>query len=158
MKKIILATFLTIFVLSNVVWAKDITTVEKKTVEKNVLIAVDSSNFKNTVISKIIKNLEKEAVVKTVPLTKLLKEDPSNYQAIVLTNTCWAGNVNGTVKVFLKKLSDQDKKKVIVFTSAGGEDWSPSGLGCDCVTSASTMSKTDSIAETISLKVRKILK
>ena len=158
MKKILLAGLVAIFVLSSLVWAKDEKAVDIKTVKKTVLIATDSSRFKDAVIAKVAKNIEKEVAVKMVPLIKLLKEDPANYQAIVIANTCWAGNVNGMVKSFLKKAGDQEKKKVIIFTTVGGEDWSPTGLGCDCVTSASTMSKADSLAETISLKVKKILK
>lgn len=149
-------SFLAICLLPEAHDAKNSAT--KKVSQKNVLIAVQKSEFKDAVISSISRAIGKEAIVKTVDLGKILDEKTENYQAIVLVNTCMAWSINGKIKKFLKNLSDAEKKKVILFTTVGGEDWEPKGTGVDCVTSASKMIKADAAAETITKKVHAIIK
>ena len=54
-----------------------------------------------------------------------------------------------------KKLPDKDK--VILLTTAGGEDWKPKSVEVDAITSASKAPKAAPLAEEIVGKVRKIL-
>ena len=125
---------------------------------KAVLIAAQKSEFKDAVISGVRQDLEKNKnVIKIVELKDVTKEHAEDYGAIILVNTCMAGQLEGKVKKFLKKLSEADKKKVVLFTTAGGEDWAPKGTGVDCVTSASKMAKADTVALAIIAKVKSIL-
>ena len=126
--------------------------------DKAVLIATQKSEFKDAVISKVKAELENnKCTVKLIELKDVLKEPAENYNAIILVNTCMAGQIEGKVKKFLKKLSDADKKKVLLFTTAGGEDWIPKGTGVDCITSASKIAKADTVVLVIIAKVKSIL-
>jgi len=56
---------------------------------------------------------------------------------------------------FVKAFPDKDK--VVLLTTAGGEDWKPKSVEVDAITSASKEQKADPVAEEIVGRVRKIL-
>jgi len=147
-KAIILSQILAIIASAGIAGAAD----------KTVFIAAKKSEFKDAVISKVKTELEKDKnTVKLFEMNKALKEPVDSYGAVIIVNTCMAWQVEGKVKKFLKKLSDTDKKKVILFTTVGGEDWAPKGTGVDFVTSASKIAKADTIALVIIAKTKSIL-
>jgi hypothetical protein len=125
---------------------------------KAVLIATQKSEFKDAVISKVKAALENSKYeLKIIELKNISKENAEDYGVVILVNSCMGGRFEGKVKKFLKNLSDTDKKKVIVFTTAGGEDWTPKDAGVDCVTSASKIAKAEDIALVLISKAKSIL-
>ena len=56
---------------------------------------------------------------------------------------------------FVKAFPEKDK--VVLLTTAGGEDWKPKSVEVDAITSASKEQKTAPVADEISRMVRKIL-
>ena len=124
--------------------------------DQRVLIATQRTEFKEAVVSRVVEDLEKDlCYVKVIDLKRLENEPATNYDAIVVVNTCKAWRLTGGVSKFVKAFPYKDK--VVLLTTAGGEDWKPKSVEVDAITSASKEQKTDPVAEEISRKVRKIL-
>jgi len=124
--------------------------------DQRVLIATQRSEFKEAVVSRIVEDLEKGLFyVKVIDLKKLRQEPATDYDAVVVINTCKAWRLTGGASKFVKEFPDKDK--VVLLTTAGGEDWKPKSVEVDAITSASKAPKAAPVAEEIVGKVRKIL-
>ena len=124
--------------------------------DQRVLIATQRSEFKEAVVARIVEDLEKDlCYVKVIDLKKLKIDSASDYDAVVVVNTCKAWRLSGGASKFVKAFPDKDK--VVLLTTAGGEDWKPKSVEVDAITSASKEQKTDPVADEISRRVRKIL-
>ena len=124
--------------------------------EKRLLIAAQQSEFKETVVSKVVEGLEQDACyVKVIDVKNLRKESTADYEAIVVVNTRKMWRLNRHAKKFLKKV--QESKKVVLLTTAGDPQWKAKGVQVDAITSASRMDEVGAIAETVLEKVRALL-
>jgi hypothetical protein len=124
-------------------------------VEKKVLIAARSSEFKDAVISRIKEAFKDEVVyMKFIGIDHLKKENGDDYSAVVVINTCMGWNMDRHVKSFVKRQKDQSN--VVVLTTSGDGDWMPKmeDYDFDAISSASEMHKVDEIADKIIAKVR----
>ncbi len=124
--------------------------------ERRVLIAAQSSEFKDAVIAKITNALEQDlGYLKMIDVTKLADESADDYNAIVIVNTCVAYRLHGSASNFLENV--QDRGKIILLTTAADErkEYRPERV--DAITSASRMNKADEIADAIVVKVRAVL-
>lgn len=123
---------------------------------QRVLIATERSEFKEAVVARIVEELEKDlCYVKVIDLKRLKHEPASDYGAVVVVNTLKAWSLSRRASRFVK--SFPDKQRVVLLTTAAGENWKPRALGVDAITSASKTHKVEPVAEEISGKVRKIL-
>ena len=124
--------------------------------DQRVLIATQRSEFKEAVVSRVVEGLEKDlCYVKVIDLKRLEDEPATDYDAVVVVNTCKAWRLTGGALKFVKEFPDKDK--VVLLTTTGGEDWKPKSVEVDAITSASTEQKADPVADEIARKVRKIL-
>jgi hypothetical protein len=138
--------------------AKAVNTAEWGDLKANqrVLIATQKSEFKETVVSRIAGELEKDlCYVKVIDLKKLKKTPATDYDAVVVVNTCKAWRLTGGALKFVKTFPDKDK--VVLLTTAGAEDWTPRKVEVDAITSASEEGKADPVADDIVARVRNIL-
>ncbi len=119
---------------------------------QKILIAGDTSEFKQQVINKVISKLGQEKYYfKMIGLEDLAKEDTQSFQAIVLLNTFWAGKIDGRVDNYLQ--NTPEKKKVIVFTSVGDSEVK-CDLPVDTITAASKLDQTDQRAEELAALIK----
>jgi hypothetical protein len=124
--------------------------------DQRVLIATQRSEFKEAVVSRVVEDLEKDRFyVKVIDLKRLEHEPATDYDAIVVVNTCKAWRLTGGASKFVKAFPDKDR--VVLLTTAGGEDWKPKSVEVDAITSASKEKKADPVAEEIVSRIRKIL-
>lgn len=129
-----------------------------KAVKKKVLMAIQESQFKKAVILKVKEFFQEDGYfVKTISLKGLSGESTDNYQAIVIVNTCWAWRLNSHVRKFLKSFPEDERKKIVLFTTANSKSWRPKVTGVDAITSASRMSEVEHIANSIINRVRILL-
>ena len=123
-----------------------------------VLIATQTGIFKDSVMRMVIAALVNDSVcVKVLPLGSLKDEVAENYQGIIIGNTCHFGGISGVAKGFLKKCTAREKKKVVLFTTAGSKKWHPKNMEVDCVTSATEMKAVPDVAGDIINKIRAVL-
>ena len=122
---------------------------------KQVLIATESSRFKDAVVAQTAEALRADGHrVTVIALERLAATPLRDYQAIVLVNTCRAWRPSSAVRDFLRRASDADRKKLVVVTTANSESCDLSVSGVDAVSAASKRTRTDSVSRTILDKVR----
>lgn len=122
---------------------------------RQVLIATESSRFKDTVVTQITQSLRAEGHrVTVIDLGQLAATPLRDYQAIVLVNTCRAWRPSGEVRDFLRRANDADKKRLVVVTTANSETCDLKVSGVDAVSTASKRIRTDSVTRAVLDKVR----
>jgi hypothetical protein len=123
-----------------------------------VLIAMQTGMFKDSVMRVVIAALSDDSVcVKVLPLGRLTDEVAENYQGIIIGNTVGLFGMSGAAKGFIRKCTDRERKKIVLFTTAFGNKWRPKGLKVDCVTAASEMKDAPDVARSIINKIRAVL-
>jgi len=122
-----------------------------------VLIATQNGIFKDSVMRMVIAALSDDSVcVKVLPLggsrTRWRK-----LPGIIIGNTVGLFGMSGTAKGFVRKCTDRERKKIVLFTTAFGNKWRPKDLKVDCVTAASEMKDVPDVAGSIINKIRAVL-
>lgn len=124
---------------------------------KQVLIATESSRFKEAVVTQAAETLcqdKRPLLVKRIDLSRLAAEPIQDYQVIVLLNSCRAWRPSSAVRDFLKTLSDADMKKLVVLTTANSGECSLKVNGVDAISAASKRTSIDAVSQTLVDKVR----
>ena len=119
---------------------------------KQVLIATETSRFKEALVTQVAEVLcqdRQPLLVKRINLNNLATESIQDYQAIVLVNSCRAWQPSGMVRDFLKKLSDADKKKLVVLTTANSGECDLKVDGVDAISAASKRTGIAAISQTV---------
>ena len=121
--------------------------------ERKVLIAGSASEFKQDVVTRVVKKLGTEKYYfKIIGLDGLEQEDLSQFGAVLLVARFAAGRMDARVTQFLKK--DPTNKKVIVFYTIGSDRadavasaQARAGIQVDAVTSASLPAQAEQRAD-----------
>jgi len=126
--------------------------------DKRVLVAARSSEFKDAVVAKIRDSFMGMPVyVKFIGVDDLEKEKASSYTAVVLVSTCIAEGFDRHIETFISRESDQ--RNTVILTTAGDANWKPDrkGRSYDAITTASIKTDVDKVANEIISKVRALL-
>jgi hypothetical protein len=122
---------------------------------RQVLIATESSHFKDAVVTRITQALRADGHrVTVIALERLAATPLQDYQAIVLVNTCRAWRPGREVRDVLRRARDADKKKFMVVTTANSETCDLGVSGVDAVSAASKRIRIDSVSQTVLDKLR----
>jgi hypothetical protein len=124
---------------------------------KQVLIATESSRFKEAVATQVAETLcqdKRPLLVKHIDLSRLTAEPIQDYQVIVLLNSCRAWRPSSAVREFLKTLSDVDKKKLVVVTTANSGECVLDVGGVDAISAASKRTGIAAVSQTVVDKLR----
>jgi hypothetical protein len=128
--------------------------------ERRVLIASRSSEFKDEVVERVEEGLRNEDLlyVKVIGVEALEQEDVAPYHAVILVNTCMAWKMDPKIEAFLKKQASTDR--MIVLTTSGDGEWMPKKkeMEFDVVTSASEEYDPQAVADQIVDKVKRLLR
>ena len=126
--------------------------------KKRLLIATQDSEFKDAVVSKVVKGFKKKKVfIEVMDLANLSSKSSKAYKAIVIMNDYKFFQINRHVRHFLKSTPEYDKKKIVLLTTAGSPRLMVKGVEIDAVSSASEIAKADTVSEKIIQKVNAIL-
>jgi len=124
-----------------------------------VLIASSQSEYKKALIKSLINNYQDQPVhLKITGLDKLPKATKAtNYDAIVVLNSCLAWGMEKEVSSFLKQYRDYNK--IIILTTSGDSNWLPNkkGRNFDALSSASQMANLEELSGKIIERVNKLL-
>jgi hypothetical protein len=128
---------------------------QEPTPAKQVLIAAEASGFKDAVVTLVATALRDDGHrVRIIELEKLPTEPVRDYQAIVLINTCRAWRPSREVRDFLKQVSENDKHKLVVVTTAAGTNCALNVSGVDAISAASKPINIEAVAQSVIEKVR----
>ena len=150
--KLLLPGLLILFTLS--FWGCAVGTVDTietgdvKTRQSRILIATQKSDFKQAVIREIRDSLEYNAsYLKVIDVKKLPLESTTDYHAVIILNQCMAGRPDPRVESFIDDAREKDK--IIVLTTGRLDSWKPESPRVDAITSASVMSRSTTIGQTL---------
>ncbi|MBL8026250.1 MAG: hypothetical protein JNL74_07555 [Fibrobacteres bacterium] len=125
--------------------------------QKKVLIAGTTSSFRDSLAIALADSLSKDSVfVRITSIKKLKKEKVSDWNAIVIFNTCMAWDIENRAKKFLK--ANSGYKGFILYTTSGDPvtccppEKIPSGV--DAISSASVAEKKPLVMGYIIEKIR----
>ena len=122
----------------------------------SMVIASDSSEFKDNIRNRIIQQYQNEGNIEIVNIKRLKDIDPTDYDVVLIIDTClaWSG-FNPTLNSFLE--DNQSKANIVLFMTAGDPDWTYSYQGVDAITSASVVENEDVKFEDITQQINQLL-
>jgi len=126
--------------------------------KNKLLIATQKSEFKEAIVSKVVKGFEENNIfIEVIDLANLSNKLTEDYKAIIILNDYKFFQINRQAKKFLKNLNDYDRKKIVLLTTAGSPKLMIKSSEVDAISSASKISNTDTISDKIIQKVNNIL-
>ena len=122
-----------------------------------VLVATESSEFKQNVASLVAHDLEKDGgFIRVMDLSGLRQETAANWSAVVLIGACRFFSLDPRVACFVK--NEPQRQKLILYTMARNQGFEAGLFGVDAITGASDLSDAASVARLLAGKVRALLK
>jgi len=103
---------------------------------RRILIATQSTNFKDILIQNLCDSLSKSSIyIKGIDVRNLKEVNESDWDKILIINS-FIINLNKNIDRFINGAKEPDK--ILVFVTSGGADWKPdSQFKVDAITSAS---------------------
>jgi len=122
----------------------------------SMIIASDSSAFKDSIRNRIIHRYQNEGTIDVVNIKKLNLIDPMDYDVVLIMDTtlAWSG-FNPSLNTFLE--DNEYKDNIVLFMTAGDPDWKYSYQGVDAITSASVLENEDVKFEEITRQINELL-
>ncbi|OHD66169.1 MAG: hypothetical protein A2176_07975 [Spirochaetes bacterium RBG_13_51_14] len=124
-----------------------------------IIIAAFYSDFKETIVEGLVDRLKDKAMVTVVPLNKLEDIDVSAYHAVAIIDSLRAWKLfNVRTRSFIEKIKDpEEKKKIILFLSAGNPKKNYNIAGVDSITAASVRDSNREIVDALAAKIEAVL-
>ena len=124
--------------------------------EKRVLIASQSSDFKNEVVASLQEELKHSGIVFTIKdISALPKLKENEWDAIVIIHAVKMGKIKKQVKHYLDNVDNWEK--VIVLTTYGSKDPVPDIYGIDSISAASEKEQVDTLTADLKTRLQTIL-
>ena len=122
----------------------------------NLIIAGDSSDFKDEILNKIIARYSKSGNIDVINLDKLENVRPEDYDVILIMDTCiGCEDFNWAMKRFLDRL--EDNNNVVLLMTTGYSHYEYSYGGVDAVTAASRTANEEKIFTRLSEEIDRII-
>ena len=126
--------------------------------KNKLLIATQKSEFKEAIVSKVVKAFEGNNIfIEVIDVINLPNTQTNDYEAIVILSEYKFFQINQNVEKFLKSIDDSEKKKIVLLTTGGSPHLIEEGSEIDAISSASKMANTGTISNSIIQKVNGIL-
>ena len=125
---------------------------------ERLLIATQTSEFKDGVVSNVTQEFEKAGLfIEITDLENLENRSCRDYQAIIIMNEYKAFRNDSRVTRFMEGVDAGDTKKIVLLTTAGAPGMIPEKWDVDAISAASEMAEVDSVSRLIIRKVHMIL-
>jgi hypothetical protein len=122
----------------------------------NLLVAGDSSDFKDRVRNRIIARYRKNGNIDVVNINNLKDIRPEDYDVILIMDTCiGCEDFNWSMKSFLDRL--EDNNNVVLFMTAANPNYEYSYGSVDAITAASKIANEEEILTELSEEIDKII-
>jgi hypothetical protein len=123
----------------------------------NLIIASDSSDFKDEVRNRIIDKYSNNGNIDVVNIDKLENIRPEDYDVILIMDTCiGCEDFNWSMKGFLDKLEDNNNLVLLMTTGYSHHEYSYGGV--DAITAASRIANEEEIVTRLSEEIDRILR
>jgi len=132
------------------------TTINNLNASHKIVIASNGSDFRDSIRERIIKKYSDNCYIEVINLDKLQTVEYDRYDAILVMDAIIAwGGFNPEMRNYIDSLND--KKKVVLFLSAGDEELKYSYKGVDAISSASVVEEEDKVVKEIIGKIDMLL-
>lgn len=122
----------------------------------NLIIAGDSSDFKDEIRNRIIARYRNSGNIYVVNLNKLENIKPEDYDVILIMDTCiGCEDFNWSMKDFLDRLEDNNNVVLLMTTGYAYSEYSYGGV--DAITAASRIADEEEIFTRLSEEIDRIL-
>jgi len=122
----------------------------------NLLVAGDSSDFKDRVRNRIIARYRKNGNIDVVNINNLKDIRPEDYDVILIMDTCiGCEDFNWSMKSFLDRL--EDNNNVVLLMTTGYSHYEYSYGGVDAITAASRIANEEEIFTRLSEEIDRII-
>jgi len=122
----------------------------------NLLLAGDSSDFKDRVRNRIIARYRKNGNIDVVNINNLKDIRPEDYDVILIMDTCiGCEDFNWSMKSFLDRL--EDNNNVVLLMTTGYSHYEYSYGGVDAITAASRIADEEEIFTRLSEEIDRII-
>ena len=122
----------------------------------NLIIAGDSSDFKDRVRDRIIARYSNNGNIDVVNIDTLENIRPEDYDVILIMDTCiGCEDFNWSMKSFLDRL--EDNNNVVLLMTTGYSHYEYSYGGVDAITAASRIADEEEIFTRLSEEIDRIL-
>ena len=122
----------------------------------NLLVAGDSSDFKDRVRNRIIAQYKKNGNIDVVNINNLKDIRPEDYDVILIMDTCiGCEDFNWSMKSFLDRL--EDNNNVVLLMTTGYSHYEYSYGGVDAITAASRIADEEEIFTRLSEEIDRII-
>ncbi|HQH96099.1 MAG TPA: hypothetical protein PLM53_03285 [Spirochaetota bacterium] len=140
--------------------AKNMRVVGPADAKKKIAIATLSSGYKDRITQGLADRYKGTTRVTMVPINRLHSLEIKKYDALVIIDALLAWQLfNARTRWFIGGLRDPDeRKKIVVFYSAGKPRDDYSVYGVDCITGASEVNDDAEVVRKISDRIDRILK
>jgi len=128
--------------------------------KKKVMIATLSSEYKDRVARSLEERYRDSCRVSMVPIEKLASVEYKKYDALVVIDALLAWQMfNARTRWFIGRVKEpEEKKKIVLFFTAGKPSPKYSVMGVDCITGASEMNAEAEVVRKLSERIDAILK
>lgn len=122
--------------------------VNSPALEKKLLIATQSSEFKDRLVGSLVAEYAHQNVyIKVIDVSQIGQTTAVKWWGIVIINSSLMDKINAHVQTSLNSLKRAEN--IVVVTTSGGGDFVPTGLKVDGITTASKLSAVDDILRQI---------
>jgi hypothetical protein len=122
----------------------------------NLLIAGDSSDFKDGIRDRIIARYRNNGNIDVVNIDKLENIKPEDYDVILIMDTCiGCEDFNWSMKSFLDRLENYDNAVLLMTTGYSHYEYSYGGV--DAITAASRIADAEEIFTRLSEEIDRII-
>ncbi|MCG6947055.1 MAG: hypothetical protein LJE87_17120 [Deltaproteobacteria bacterium] len=122
----------------------------------NLIIASDSSDFKDEIRNRIIDKYSNNGNIDVVNIDKLENIKPEDYDVILIIDTCiGCEDFNWSMKSFLDRLEDNNNVVVLMTTGYSHHEYSYGGV--DAITAASRIANEEEIVTRLSEEIDRII-
>ncbi len=128
--------------------------------KKKIMIATLSSEYKDRVARGLEERYRESCRVSMVPIEKLDSVEYKKYDTLVVIDALLAWQMfNARTRWFIGRVKEpEEKKKIVLFFTAGKPKNPYSVMGVDCVTGASEMNAEAEAVRKLSERIDAILK
>ena len=124
--------------------------------DRKILIASQSSGYKNLMVDTLTARLKGEDVyISVIDISGLSEIDQADWDAEVIIHTTEAWKLPDPVKEYLEGIENPDEVMLLITSGDGG--WKPEDCKVDILTSASKVSDIPELADRIEDKVNSLL-
>jgi hypothetical protein len=131
-------------------WPLETQVVNDTVLQPKILIAAQSTKFKDSVLEKVVQKYEgKNVYLEILDITQSPLPELEAWDRIILFSTIESGDLYPEASAWIVKFKNEINRKVYVFNTADSGRWAHNEMQIDAVTAPSKKVNADLFADTI---------